>query len=397
MFTPIGKKKILLQLKLGAPKERILADDQESSISTKITQLTDQKEQNKKQSFISVASKTNLEEALSDIGKTGLMANKLMESTIRYKPETDADILKAFQSKNIEYNRFRQLLQSIFWITFDESEFKAFIEFFDSSSVGFIDGFDFMIAFIKLNTIRKDQKNTLVREKQDAIEEKKKADEENKKLLLNKKLDLAVDFDFTIEQQTNAFKKLQEAAIKFDPNHPASPNLDCFAILSMKASVFREMTKRVLNLKFDKKELGSIIQNFLLDSENTENFEVKSEKFIRYFLKEGFDGREKEKIGQRLKQKQFQEKTKEDEIKLQLEINSKKAFQIDYKYTEKDELAVIEKLRIASTKYDKTSPGCAALDGFECESLNANDFKDLIQRIFNLHLLPTELGCLIKK
>jgi hypothetical protein len=47
-----------------------------------------------------------------------------MEATIRYKPEKDSDVLKAFQSKSIYYNRFRQLLHYIFLITFYEPEFK---------------------------------------------------------------------------------------------------------------------------------------------------------------------------------------------------------------------------------------------------------------------------------
>ena len=98
-----------------------------------------------------------------------------------------------------------------------------------------LNGYDFMIAFIKLGGIRKDREALLVREKQEMFLRKQKDEEDRKKLEADKKMELAADFDFTEEAKKMALYKVSIAATKFDPKHPSSPSLDCFNSSTMKA------------------------------------------------------------------------------------------------------------------------------------------------------------------
>ena len=144
-------------------------------------------------------------------------------------------VLKAFQSKCIEYERFRSYLYSVFLLAFSEDEFKAFLGYFDPEKCGVLNGYDFMIAFIKLGGIRKDREALLVREKQEIFLRKQKDEEDRKKFEADKKMELAADFDFTEDVKKIALHKVSIAATKFDPKHPSSPSLDCFNISTMKA------------------------------------------------------------------------------------------------------------------------------------------------------------------
>jgi hypothetical protein len=79
------------------------------------------------------------------------------------------------------------------------------------------------------------------------------------------------------------------------------------------------------------------------------------------------------------------------------ELANKMSIELDFNFSEVNEAKAIEKLLIGSTKYDKNSPGCKSLDGFECESLGTGEFKDLLRRTFNIYLNGKELGFLTKK
>lgn len=241
MFSPMGKKKILLEQRLGgrrtsfsAPEDTELApnDFAMSSKSRKnrgsITEVGE-----------SIASTANLEKALADTGSTGMMMRKILESTIRYRPEKDAVILKAFQSKNIEYDKFRSYLYSSFWLGFEEDEFQSFLDYFDPQKDGILNGYDFMIAFTRLGAIRKSRESMAVREKQELFLIQQKEDEERRLLELEKKNELAADFSFSDEVRAVAVKKLHEAAFKFDPNHPACASPEAFNVNFLKPAVFK--------------------------------------------------------------------------------------------------------------------------------------------------------------
>jgi hypothetical protein len=65
---------------------------------------------------------------------------------------------------------------------------------FDSKRIGAIDGYQFMVAFIKLNTIRKDKHGVGVRLKQEEFEKNEKDKLERKKLIEEKRFQINVSF-----------------------------------------------------------------------------------------------------------------------------------------------------------------------------------------------------------
>jgi hypothetical protein len=213
MFSPVGKKKHLLQMKMdGVEADDMATELQKVPAFTAAsgkrhefpTKAGDSSDDNpspsskrKKVPLIrtntSAASSMGLQAALADPGLEGIVMNRIMDATVRYNPEKDAHVLKAFQTKQIEYDRFRGLLHSIFWLQFNDEEYSALVQYFDPEKQG-LDGYQFMMSFIKLGAVRKDNMSMKVREKQEAFEKKKYDVDERKQLEMEKKMELAADF-----------------------------------------------------------------------------------------------------------------------------------------------------------------------------------------------------------
>lgn len=239
----MGKKKILLEQRYtstkgrdGSPTADLNNNISEVSVSSKSRKIKSSKDQNFGDS---IASTSNLEKALTDIGTLGVVMRKIMESTVRYRPEKDAVILKAFQSKHIEYDKFRSFLYSAFWLGFEDLEFESFVSYFDPQKDGILNGYDFMIAFTRLNAMRKSRESLAIREKQDMFIQQQKEEEERKQLEKEKKMELAADYGFSDEVRTRAIKKLKDAAFKFDPKHPASGSTEAFNVNFLQPAVFK--------------------------------------------------------------------------------------------------------------------------------------------------------------
>ena len=66
----------------------------------------------------------------------------------------------------------------------------------------------------------------------------------------------------------------------------------------------RETLKLTFNLKLDRIELGALLKEVGCDDDG----QVSCSEFLRYFLRLGINGREKEKNDQRLRQAQLNEK-----------------------------------------------------------------------------------------
>lgn len=245
MFSPMGKKKILLEQRYTSTKGRDSSPTSElgntgefaaSAVSSKSRKNRSSKDQNFGDS---IASTSNLEKALADMGTLGVVMRKIMESTVRYRPEKDAVILKAFQSKHIEYDKFRAYLYSAFWLGFEDNEFESFLAYFDPQKDGILNGYDFMIAFTRLNAMRKARESLAVREKQELFLLQQKEEEERKQLEKEKKMELAADFSFSDEVRARAISKLKAAAFKFDPKHPASGSTEAFNVNMLQPAVFK--------------------------------------------------------------------------------------------------------------------------------------------------------------
>lgn len=244
MFSPIGKKKILLQHKFGGSPSRSPSptSDREraASPSKEVDDLRELKKRLKELAPTSaVAATSKLEIALSDVGILGTVMRRIMEATARYRSDRDGVLLRAFESKTLEYAFFRQNLHSVFWLAFSDEEFSALIEYFDPTHAGIVDGYSFMKAFVRLSGIRKARESLEVREKQESFEQSIKDQAEREWLAKNKRLEQGIDFKFSSGIRERAINKLRTAAAKFDPGHPAAPSTRSFNINFVKPATFR--------------------------------------------------------------------------------------------------------------------------------------------------------------
>lgn len=148
----MGKKKILLEQRYIKTSKKLNDNHDTTDLVDKV--IIDDVKPPKKISDLqiteSIASMTVLDKSLKDPGILGVVMNKILHATVRYHPERDSATLKAFQSKRIEYEQFRSYLYSAFWLGFDDQEFKVFTDYFDPLQNEVLNGYDFMIAFIKL-------------------------------------------------------------------------------------------------------------------------------------------------------------------------------------------------------------------------------------------------------
>ena len=249
MFSPMGKKKILLQKRsnkvsfddTNSTTVNEQQDNDETATAASPNGRSSSPKRAKREQDMTdrIASTANLERALADIGVAGEIMRRIMESTVRYNPERDAVMLKGFQHKHIDYDRFRNYLYSLFWLEFNDEEFQAFLDYFEPNRNGTINGYDFMIAFIRLNGIRKSRHAMIKREQNEAAELKRKADAERKELEKEKKNELAANFYFSDDVRKVALQKLHDAAFKYDPNHPSSASYSAFQVSKMKPAVFK--------------------------------------------------------------------------------------------------------------------------------------------------------------
>jgi hypothetical protein len=461
MFSPLGKKKLLLQIKRakeqGLDTTHLVSPDKnegsdEDSEDEKPLNPLERERKDKNMRIVELASqgdrvfiKGNVTSTknlvrllnLDDDPLTVAVMYKLLNSTVRYNPERDRVVLKAFESKQIDYDLFRSYLHSAFWLVFTDQEFAHLTKIFDKDGTKYFDGYQFMIAFIKLNSLRKDNEAEEVRRKKILYAKEQALEIERKRLEAEKKMELNANFDYDDSIKFHAIKKMEKAAKDFDPKHPQSPNLDgLMGVPLVKPAEFREILKRTFNLAVDKAELGVILVEFnnylnkninappnpdqedsidicvqndgnIVSPDKTvqsnvstgavDTKQVQCAKFIKYFLKVGLELRDKERVSN-LKKQEYLNKLAEDErIRKQQELDGKLTVLVDFDYSEKDEGTCMHKLLEAATKYDKNGPGVQALDGFECDSLSAVEFTDVVRRTFNLRLTPKELAIMLKK
>lgn len=401
MFCPVGKKKALLQIKRALDAGRtppdinkLLETGAKSSKGSNSSEFGSPKRNASKVNEESrVSTRYNLEKLLAEDGLIGIVMNKILESTIRYHPERDSHVLKAFQSKSIEYPIFRHYLSSIFWLSFDDDEYDCLVSLYDSGNSGVINGYDFMISFIMLSTIRKEKEVAVVKYKQNEYEETEKAKMERKALELEKKQKSAADFDFSVEDKHRMTRRINDAAKKYDPSHAGSVALTSFECAYLAPLDFYNALKRTFNLRLSPKELGALIRSL----EETRGDDIHCSEFIRYFLKLGSELREKARLDYKKKMDALK-KNEEALEKQRLEDEEKqRMLQADFDFSPADEARTEEKVREAAIKFDRSAPGVPSLVGFDAELLSAGEFKDLVRRVFNLNLTNKELGVLVKK
>ena len=192
MFSPIGKKKLLLEIK-RAPEEK--RDEVITSLSTKLgfmrspsMESVDTRISRKFSPARSLSrgistdsissarsrgrartpliqtippgcsSTRNLEEILEEKTLLGSVAEKIAQVAIRYRRERDGVALRPFQTNSLTYAEFREHLKRSFRLTFTDEEFDCVKELFDNNGDSDIDGSEFLVCFTKLGKLHTSNK-----------------------------------------------------------------------------------------------------------------------------------------------------------------------------------------------------------------------------------------------
>ena len=167
MFSPIGKKKLMVELK------RIPDEKKEEYLRTHLPQKQKHSERSLSppqsshtrshsdspprvrtplvQTINAGSSATrNLEYILQEDTVLGEVTRRIAEVAVRYRRERDAVIMSVFNSNALSYQEFRDHLNRSFRLKFTDDEFKEVIKLFDNDGDGGIDGSEFLVCFTKL-------------------------------------------------------------------------------------------------------------------------------------------------------------------------------------------------------------------------------------------------------
>ena len=386
-----------------------------------------------------------LMDSANDIDK--LIIQKLIDLTSKYRPDKDGLLLKAFEDSNISYALFRSLLHSQFGASMSDFEFNNLCYILDNRMSKTIDGYGFIILFIKLYGIRVDMFTQSKIKKQQKFLAQQAKQEMVKSLEREKKCNNAISFSYTLEIKETTIKKFNSACKAFDPAHPQSPKLDALmGVQSVKPGELREVLKATFKLALDKKELGVVVSIFFMDKKKREETEkgnlvtisaavtsadaeskgaddvekpaakpeaamiyiseeeflmlsksVDLGEFLKYMVREGLRLRDEARLANLKKQEEMTRLQEQDMIKRRKEVESRGSNTIDFDYSALDEARAEEKIRISATKYDKNAPGCQPLDGFMCDALPAGQFRELVKNVFDCKFSNKELGYVINK
>ena len=88
-------------------------------------------------------------------------------------------------------------------------------------------------------------------------------------------------------------------------------------------------------------------------------------------------------------------KEAEEKAKKELE-ESKNLKKVTYQFSKEEELSALKKITEAAVMYDKNMPGTVQLTAFEAAGLEPHEFKEQLEKAFDMKLSPGELGALIK-
>jgi Ca2+-binding EF-hand superfamily protein len=408
MFSPVGKKKLLLRiqraggtlsdleaqpggkevidtmLRRTSPTKADAGDKNELDLTKPIP-----KDDRKSAAY----SKLQMEKFAGTPGIRGAAFTELMDAASRWNPERDENSAKAFQSTLMSYDLFRLRLKEQFLFELPDKEFKELTDVFDPSQVSAIDGYDFLRCFAKLQAIHKDSYTREVMSKQRKFEKKQKQQAERERLTKEKIFKEGVDFEYTEEIRRKALGKIDAAAVKFDAGHPSAASLEAFETKVLNPFDFKGVLRRTFGLRLSPKEFGALIHSY----EPQFSGVIESQPFLRKFLRRGQTLREKVHADQRKKQ-EILDKEMEDAAALKkAEDDAKMVLDVDYEYTERDEEAMVDKLVKAATKYQRGHPSAMGLEGFDNKSVDALQFKEVVRRTFGLNWKPKELGAAMRR
>lgn len=337
-------------------------------------------------------SKHKLVEKMENKGVDGHVLRMLAASANKYDLIVGKDFLKAFQTTNIEYKKFREFCKDILKVEFTDEEFALVCKFYDIAHTGtVIDGMEFLKCFTILKTLYSGAENARIRQKEAEFQERVKQKEIKKKEELERKFFITPNYDVSPAEEKAAIDKLVVAATRYDKNHPSSMGLDGFQVKRLRAGEFRELVRRTFNLMIDSKELGVLIKNYGDVETNTINCDL----FIKKFLKIGFNERNKAKLEQLRISNEAEEANRKYIEDLIHAAHGKMEVGVTANFLPEDQKSALEKLRVAAAKYRKDHPSSMGLDGFDGQYLSAGQFREMMKRTFNIQLTREELSALV--
>ena len=133
-----------------------------------------------------------------------------------------------------------------------------------------------------------------------------------------------------------------------------------------------------------------------MDFNKYSNILTISVQFLLLFYKLRFQYRQKLLQEKQERDKAAQlAKAAEEKVKKDIEA-SKNSKKVTYEFTAEEEKSAIKKITEAAIKYDKNMPGTVQLSAFEAAGMEPVEFKEQLERAFEMKLSPGELGALIK-
>ena len=170
--------------------------------------------------------------------------------------------LTAFEVESLPMHVFKEQLKMVFNVKVTIPQLMALMSYFDKENTGSVNCEKFLIQFSRTGLDERNRINMTWKK------EKKHKIEKNIKLKQSVELEKAklawaeVDFDYSEEDFDSALDKLVMMCFHFDPRQLGPAGLTAFECSSMNPAEFREMLKRIFNMKLSSKELGALVTYF---------------------------------------------------------------------------------------------------------------------------------------
>jgi hypothetical protein len=162
MFSPIGKKALIVELKRNPDKKEEILERANLRRAKSMSPLrsarrdsgspTSRRPRTPLVETVGAGNSAtrNLEFIVQEDSIVGEMARRITEVAIRFRRERDGVALKVFETNKLSYQEFREHLKRSFRLTFSDDEFDAVTRLFDNDNDKNIDGSEFLVCFTKL-------------------------------------------------------------------------------------------------------------------------------------------------------------------------------------------------------------------------------------------------------
>ncbi|CAM9189608.1 unnamed protein product, partial [Chrysoparadoxa australica] len=316
---------------------------------------------------------------------------KITAAAVKYDKNHPSSLgLDAFEGAEMPPHVFKEQIKRVFNVKLTPAELGAAIELFDKDGDGTVNCSEFLLTFFRIGFAKRSKTVQRRRKREQEKHEMAQAAAQEKAAKEEAKNTLEVNFDFSEAERASGLTKLQDAAIKYDKNHPSSVGLNAFEGAVMPPHVFKEQLKRVFNVKLSPAELGAVFTHFDGDGSGT----IGCNEFLLQFFRMGFEGRNALLRKSREKDKEKEEQRLAEE-QARLEHAAAKAMEAVAPYTEEDIDSTLEMMIMAAAHYNKRQLGPAGLKAWEIFSMTAAELREQLKHTFGMRPTPPQLGVIV--